>query len=51
MDYASSIAHSTSNVIFRALNVSKCSTSAGSNSIQSETQVLPLEAATNTVKK
>ena len=50
MDYASPIAHSTSNVIFRALNASKCSTSAGSSSIQSETQVLPLETVTNTVK-
>ena len=31
-----------SNVIVRALNVSNCSTSAGSNSIQSEIEVLPL---------
>ena len=31
-----------SNVIVRALNVSNCSTSAGSNSIQSEIEALPL---------
>ena len=38
IDYISSIAPSTSNIIVRALNVSKCSTSAGSNSIQAETK-------------
>ena len=43
MDYTSSIAYTTSNIIVRALNVSNCTTSAGSNSIQSETSVLPLE--------
>ena len=50
MDYTSSIAPSTSNIIVRVLNVSNCSTSAGSNSIQAETYVLPLETVTNTVK-
>ena len=39
-----------SNVIVRALNVQNCSTSAGSNSIQSEIEVLPLETVTNTVE-
>ena len=37
MDYTSSIAPSTSNVIVRALNVSNYSGSAGSNSIHAET--------------
>ena len=37
MDYASSIAPSTSNISVRAVNVSNCSKSAGSNSIQAET--------------
>ena len=37
MDYASSIALSTSNIIVRVLNVSNCSTSPGSNLIQAET--------------
>ena len=37
IDYTSSIAPSTSNIIVRALNVSNCSTSAGSNSIEAET--------------
>ena len=37
MDYTSSIAPSTSNIIVTALNVSNCSTSAGSNSVQPET--------------
>ena len=50
MDYTSSIAPSTSNIIVRALNVSNCSTSADINSIQAETEVLPFETVTNTVK-
>ena len=37
MDYTSSISPSTSNIFVRALNVSNCSTSAGSNSIKAET--------------
>ena len=37
MDYTSSIARYTSNIIAKALNVSICSTSAGDNSIQEET--------------
>ena len=37
MDYASSIAASTSNIIVSALNVLNCSTSAGSTSIYAET--------------
>ena len=37
VDYTSFIALFTSKTIFRALNVSNCSTSAGSNSIQAET--------------
>ena len=37
MDYTSTIAPSTSNIIVWALNVLNCSTSAGSNSIQAET--------------
>ena len=37
MDYTSSIAPFTSNIIVRALNVSNSSTSASSNSIQAET--------------
>ena len=50
MDYTSFIAPSTSNIIVRPLKVSNCSTTAGSNSIQAKTLVLPLEAVTNTVK-
>ena len=38
IDYISSIAPTTSSVIVRALSVSNCSTSAGSNSIQAETK-------------
>ena len=49
-DYTSSIAISTYNIIIRALNVSNCRLSVGSNSIQAETWVLPLEPVTNTVK-
>ena len=37
MDYTSSIAPSTSNIIVRVLNTSNCRTSSGSNSIQAET--------------
>ena len=37
MDYTSSIAASTSNIIVRALNVSNYSAGAGSNSIHAET--------------
>ena len=37
MDYTSSIATPTSNIMVRALNNSNSSTSAGSNSIQAET--------------
>ena len=48
MDHTSSIAPSTSNIIVRALNVSNCSTRAGSKSIQAE--VLPFETVTNTLK-
>ena len=36
MDYASSIAFSTFDIIVNALNVSNCSASAGINSIQAE---------------
>ena len=36
MDYTFSIAHYTSNIIVKVLNVSNCSTSAGSNSIHAE---------------
>ena len=50
MDYTSSLAPSTSNIIVRALNISNCSTSAGSNSIQAETWLLPFEVVINTVK-
>ena len=50
MDYTSSIAPFTSNIIVRALNVSNCSTSASIISIQSETYVLTFETVTNTVK-
>ena len=39
-----------SNIIITALNVSNCSTSAGNNSIQAETWVLPFETVTNAVK-
>ena len=48
MDYTSSINPTTSNIIVRALNVSNCSTSAGSNSVYAET-LLPSETVTNTV--
>ena len=50
MDYTSSIAPCTFKIIVRALNVSNCSTSASSNSIQTENWVLPLGTVTNTVK-
>ena len=48
--YTSSIAPSTSDIIVKALNVSICSTSAGSNSIQAGTYILPIETVSNTVK-
>ena len=38
IDYIPSIAPSTSNIIVRALNISNCTASAGSNSIQAETK-------------
>ena len=41
MDYTSFMSPSTSNIIVRALKVSNCCTTAGSNSIQAETLVLP----------
>ena len=50
IDYNSSIVLSTSNIIVTVLNISVFSTSAGSNSIQVETQGLPFEVVTNTVK-
>ena len=50
MDYTSFIAPFTSHIIVRAFQVSNCSTSAGCNSIQAETYVLPFETVTNTVK-
>ena len=38
IDYIPSIAPSTSDIIVRALNISNCTASAGSNSIQAETK-------------
>ena len=51
MDYSSSIAPSVPNIIVRVLNVSNFSTSAGSNSMQAETQVPHLETVANSVKR
>ena len=50
MDYTSPIAPFPSSTIVRALNVSNCTTRAGSNSIQEQTYILPSETVTNTVK-
>ena len=50
MDYNSSIAPSTSNIIVIALNTSNCSRSTDINSIQAETYVPTFETVTNTVK-
>ena len=49
MDYISSIAPSTSNIIAKALNVSNCSTSAFINLVQAETYVYLWKSATNIV--
>ena len=51
MNYTCSIAPFTSNIIAFALNVSNCSTRAGSNPILARTYVLPFETVTNIVKR